>query len=64
MNEKLKDLFKGKTLDGYVERAKIIDDIDKLLKEDILNVPCKKCGRNDLPLHYNRLCPDCFEEAK
>ena len=24
------------------------------------NVPCKTCGRIDLPLHYNRQCPECF----
>jgi len=23
------------------------------------NVPCKNCGRSDLPLHFNRLCPEC-----
>lgn len=23
-------------------------------------IPCKKCGRKDLPLHYNQQCPECF----
>lgn len=29
---------------------------------EVANCPCKNCGREDLPLHYNRLCPDCFKE--
>lgn len=32
--------------------------------EKIENIPCEKCGRTDLPLHYNRLCPECFEPEK
>ena len=24
------------------------------------NVPCRVCGRIDLPLHVNHLCPECF----
>jgi len=24
------------------------------------DIPCKRCGRTDLPLHYNYQCPECF----
>jgi len=42
------------------------DNLERALKqtgevvEDIANAPCKVCGRTDLPLHYNRCCPECF----
>lgn len=26
------------------------------------NVPCKKCGRLDLPLHFNMHCTECFTD--
>ena len=29
--------------------------------EEEENIPCKKCGRTDLPLHPDYLCPDCHE---
>ena len=29
-------------------------------EEEVENVPCVKCGRTDLPLHYNRECSECF----
>ena len=39
------------------------DQIDEFLSEneedEEENVPCKKCGRTDLPLHTDLLCPDC-----
>jgi hypothetical protein len=25
------------------------------------HTPCHKCGRDDLPLHTNHLCPECHE---
>lgn len=28
------------------------------------NHPCKICNRDDLPLHYNRKCPECFDLEK
>ena len=37
----------------------LIESSKKKLAE-LDNIPCKKCGRTDLPLHYNYLCPNCF----
>ncbi len=31
-----------------------------LVWEEDENIPCVKCGRINLPLHYNRQCPECF----
>lgn len=28
--------------------------------DDAPNVPCVRCGRDDLPLHFNRRCPECW----
>ena len=28
------------------------------------NQPCRSCNRNDLPLHFNRQCPECFDETQ
>ena len=25
------------------------------------NVPCRSCGDDRYPLHYNRLCPACYD---
>jgi hypothetical protein len=27
------------------------------------HIPCQKCGRRDLPLHTNHLCPECYKSA-
>jgi hypothetical protein len=27
--------------------------------DEPVNVPCSKCGRDDLPLHVSGRCPDC-----
>lgn len=29
------------------------------MMSDEYNVPCERCGRTDLPLHYDMLCPEC-----
>jgi hypothetical protein len=29
-----------------------------------MNVPCEQCGRTDLPLHTDNLCPDCSPKSQ
>ena len=40
-----------------VDRSSITREVEK-----DENIPCKKCGRIDLPLHENYLCPECWPE--
>lgn len=36
------------------------DTLEEAMSE--LNVECKRCRRKSHPLHFNRLCPDCYEQ--
>ena len=35
--------------------------LDDKKEEEVFNMSCRECGRTDLPLHYNRLCPECYK---
>lgn len=44
----------------WKDTVDLVAEATKFLSDSPENVPCEKCGNKDLPLHYNRLCPDCF----
>jgi hypothetical protein len=37
-----------------------VEDLEVEVIDDEENVPCRECGRTDLPLHWDRTCPECF----
>lgn len=43
-----------------------LDALDRLedAGADAPNAPCAECGRDDLPLHFNRRCPECWPPRK
>ena len=69
LREKEKKEMEGKKPSGFSDdfKNRFYDNSSEQIKyppeemETGQPVPCKKCGNTSKPLHYNRLCPDCFE---
>lgn len=64
-DEKAKDVLDRIDRKQSAELGISWDTIDAYLsdiEDEPIDVPCKRCGRTDLPLHFNRLCAECYPE--